>query len=184
MYPDYIVRRVQRKNKRDKPGEDGFTLVELIVVCMLTGMFLVLAVPSARNGILADPLKKNARKITGMFLELRATAARTGTEYVLHISPGENRLWYHQENRADEGIQAGRKTVELKLASGAGIDRLRIGEDEELLRENNALWISSRGYFQRTIIDLVDNDGRHLVLLFRPFIEEPEFFDDFESAIQ
>ncbi len=142
MYPDYIVRRVQPKNKRNKPGEDGFTLIELIVVCTLVGLFLVLAVPSVRDGFLDDPLEKNARKITGMFLELRATAARTGTEYVLHISPSENFLWYHKNNRVDEENQAGEETVKLKLSTGAGIDKLRIGEDEELLKENNALWTS------------------------------------------
>ena len=61
----------------------GFTLVELLVVIVLMGVILALAVPTTRDVLTGDNLKKASRQLIGMEKKLRVEAVRDQMDYIL-----------------------------------------------------------------------------------------------------
>lgn len=64
----------------------GFTLVELLIVIALIGVVLVLAVPTTRDALTVNALKKDSRQLIGLTRQLRADAVRDQTDYILVVN--------------------------------------------------------------------------------------------------
>ena len=64
----------------------GFTLVELLVVIALIGVVLALAVPTTREALTANDLKKASRQLIGLARQLRVEAVRDQVDYVLILN--------------------------------------------------------------------------------------------------
>ena len=61
----------------------GFTLVELLVVIVLMGVILAFTVPTTRDVLTGDNLKKASRQLMGMEKKLRVEAVRDQMDYIL-----------------------------------------------------------------------------------------------------
>jgi prepilin-type N-terminal cleavage/methylation domain-containing protein len=66
-------------------GSAGFTLVELLVVIVLMGVVLVLVVPTTRDVLTGDHLKKASRQLIGLEKKLRVEAVRDQVDYILSL---------------------------------------------------------------------------------------------------
>lgn len=166
-----------RESIRER-GEGGFTLLEMIIVCVLIGLMLSLAVPTMRNAIFTDPLKSSSRKIIGLVSGVRELAVRNQQPFLLHINEGENRLWFEKEvdtGKIEEEIT--QQDSQLLLPDTVKISGLWIGGDQTVLRDNSAIWISKQGYMQRTAIRIENDDGDMLTLQFFPFLDSVEISD-------
>ncbi len=71
----------------------GFTLVEIMVVIALIGIILVLAVPTTRNVLTGDSLKKASRQLIGLERKLRVEAVRDQIDYILCIDLPTASYW-------------------------------------------------------------------------------------------
>jgi general secretion pathway protein H len=71
----------------------GFTLVELLLVIALIGVVLVLAVPSTRDVLTGDKLKKASRQLIGLERKLRVEAVRDQVDYILCIDLPNSDYW-------------------------------------------------------------------------------------------
>jgi len=74
-------------------GITGFTLVELLVVIILVGVIVVLAVPSTRDVLTGDSLKKASRQFIAMERTLRGDAVRDQIDYILCIDIPKSAYW-------------------------------------------------------------------------------------------
>jgi prepilin-type N-terminal cleavage/methylation domain-containing protein len=74
-------------------GSSGFTLVELLLVIVLMGVILVFAVPSTRDVLTGDNLKKASRQLIGMVQKLRVEAVRDQMEYILCLDLPNAAYW-------------------------------------------------------------------------------------------
>jgi len=74
-------------------GQTGFTLLELLVVIVLVGVIVVLAVPSTRDALTGDSLKKASRQFVGMERKLRGDAVRDQIDYILCIDLPNSAYW-------------------------------------------------------------------------------------------
>jgi Tfp pilus assembly protein FimT len=57
--------------------------MELLIVIVLMGVMLVFAVPTIRDVLTGDNLKKSSRQLMGMVNKLRAEAVRDQIDYIL-----------------------------------------------------------------------------------------------------
>jgi prepilin-type N-terminal cleavage/methylation domain-containing protein len=71
----------------------GFTLIELLLVIALAGVILVLAVPSTRDVLTGDSLKKASRQFIAMERKLRVDAVRDQTDYILCMDLPNSAYW-------------------------------------------------------------------------------------------
>lgn len=168
-----------QKNQDD----DGFTLVELIIVCVLIGLMLSITIPTMRSSFFSDPLKTSSRKAVGFVAGVRELAVRQQQPFLLHISESENRLWYEEDNEPeDEGDNNEEK--ELKFPDDVSIKQVWIGGDGSSVEDKTVVWVSQQGYMNPTMIRLSGDDGEDLTLMFRPFIDTPIISEDFEVPLE
>lgn len=159
-----------REHRPEIRNEKGFTLLELIVVCTLIGILLSLSVPSLRMTFFSDPLKSTARNMIGLVNGVRELAVRQQQPFLLHISPGERRIWYEMEDRSKVDEAENRRKEQILLPESVNISGLWMGNVESS-EEQSAIWISKQGYVQQTRVRLEDDDGKHLVVQFFPFLD-------------
>lgn len=74
-------------------NKQGFTLVELLLVIVLIGVVLVLAVPSMRDILSGDNLKKASRQFIGLERKLRGEAVRDQIDYILCLDLPNSTYW-------------------------------------------------------------------------------------------
>ena len=72
---------------------NGFTLIELIVVISLFSLMLFFAVPRFQFDVLSDHSKKTSRWIMLQVQALKEKSVHDQKRYVLHLSLDSNRLW-------------------------------------------------------------------------------------------
>jgi prepilin-type N-terminal cleavage/methylation domain-containing protein len=71
----------------------GFTLLELLIVIILAGVVIALVVPSMRDTLTGDNLKKASRQFIGMERKLRGEAVRDQKDYILCIDLPNSAYW-------------------------------------------------------------------------------------------
>lgn len=157
--------------------DEGFTLLELIVVCALIGIMLSLSIPSLRTTFFSDPLKTTARKFIGLVNGVRELAVREQQSYLLHISQPEKRVWYEREDKKEE--KKDKKQIkedknlrkqELRFPETVNIRAVWMGEDDSA-KEEKTIWITKQGYMQQTLIQIEDDSGSNLKIQFFPFLD-------------
>ncbi len=74
-------------------NNNGFTLVELMLVIMVISVILFLAVPTTRDFLTTDSLKKASRNIVGLDKQLRVDAVRDQIDYTLNLDIPNASLW-------------------------------------------------------------------------------------------
>ncbi|PKN10914.1 MAG: hypothetical protein CVU70_01565 [Deltaproteobacteria bacterium HGW-Deltaproteobacteria-5] len=80
-----VERTLIRTSITGKLNKRGFTLVELLVVIGLIGVILALAVPTTRDMLTVNNLKKVSRQMIGLERQLRVEAVRDQVDYVLML---------------------------------------------------------------------------------------------------
>lgn len=71
----------------------AFTLVELLLVIALIGIVIVLAIPSTRDVLTGDSLKRASRQFIGLERKLRVEAVRDQVDYVLCVDVPNAAYW-------------------------------------------------------------------------------------------
>jgi len=146
----------------------GFTLLELLIVCLLISISLALAIPNLRRSMVTDELASGSRKIISLIKSCRARAVTRHEAFLIYYDAAEGRLWYQPAETKKETMIAhssitlppGIRIQEIKQATATS------GQDSS----QNTIWISKQGYMDKTAIHLVDGENRSLSLLISPFL--------------
>jgi prepilin-type N-terminal cleavage/methylation domain-containing protein len=152
--------------------EEGFTLLELIVVMTLIGLMLSISIPSLREAFFTDPLKSTTRKVIGLVTAVRELAVRSQQPYLLHIDRLENRIWYEKEFvTAPDQQKSTQKEAEVKFPESVRISGIAAGSDIASSQDQAVIWISKQGYMEDTVIRIEDKQGNHLNVQFYAFLD-------------
>ncbi|MEE4242838.1 MAG: hypothetical protein V2I36_15325 [Desulfopila sp.] len=167
--------------RKNHPDTAGFTLMELIVVCILLSAFLTLAVPALRNTLYVDELGTSARKIVGAVQELRHLAVREHKAYLLHFDLDANRIWHEPDGTLDPFAEEPKNG--LTLPDGISFRSVVSHSESVGSSGKKTLWISQRGYMDQTFVHLSDSSGNTLTLLFSPFSGSARVYDGYVEDI-
>ncbi len=162
--------------------ESGFTLLELIIVCALAGIFLTLSMPTLRNTLLNDELNSATRKIIGTVKELRNLAVREHASYLLHFELGEGRLWYEADDGEKTEDMAENRSIQLP--EGVKLDEVLFSSQEKNKEKLSSatLWISNKGYMDQTAVYLSNSESRKVTIIFSPFSGSAQVYDEYVKA--
>ena len=156
---------------------DGFTLLELIVVISLLGIMLVLTVPRFHETLFLDESKTGSRWIIGKIQALKEAAVRNQKNYTLHIDLDSERFWETDDSMSPEDIE------NASLNAAALPDGLKITDIEYPMqgRINSGqadITFYKGGYSDKVFIHLQDGDSE-VSYLVEPFLSEVSRYETY-----
>ena len=149
---------------------NGFTLIELIAVIFLISLMLFFAIPRF----------KDSRWIMAKVLTLKERAVRDQKLYILHVNLDSNRLWMTNELMSEQELQdAAQNAYELP----EDIQVLDVEYPyEEIISEGRAdIHFYKRGYSDRAMIHVENNDNEQLSFLIEPFLSRIKVYEKYEG---
>jgi type II secretory pathway pseudopilin PulG len=150
-------------------SEAAFTLVELLVVCLLLSLTLVVSVPTLRDTLLTDHLKAATRKMIGTIRELREEAVRDQQPFTIYVDMEQNRIWYEKDGEKNPPERQTSIDRGIQLPSSVRILDVWTKSDGRQVQGVASLWITRQGYMDQTAIHLAD-DSDAVSVLFSPFL--------------
>jgi type II secretion system protein H len=158
-------------------NENAFTLIELMVVCLLISIMLAVSVPSLRSALFTDQLKEATRQIIGTVQGLRAEAVRDQQPYLLCFDMEKKRIWYEKDLEDSDDQQEKRKTS-IQVSAEVRIMDVWTKTDGRQSQGTATLWISRQGYMDMTVIHLTDESST-MSIFFSPFLGSIKVIDGY-----
>lgn len=159
-------------------NRNGFTLLELIIVCVLIGTMLVVSVPSMRNSFIGDQLKTTSRKIIGFVNGIRQLAEREHQSYFLNIDKMDNRIWYEKDITIKDA-EEDEEPEGLIFPAEIRISKIWTKSEGEYSDDQHRIWISSKGYMDQAVLHLEDDGNNVISLHFFPFLDSVKVYDKY-----
>ncbi len=154
-------------NARDR--QNGFTLLELIVVVAVLGTVLVLTAPKLRLPGMHGDLDAVARQLIDTHRRLKAQAADRQQRHTLHIDLDRQRLWVSSAGMDEDQLAAAAEDG-YDLPRDVRIRRVRTAGKETFAVGTRDVAYFPDGHSYLMEIDLSDSDGRSLTLRIEPFL--------------
>jgi len=150
-------------------SEQGFTMIELIVVMVLITMMTAFAIPKIRSSLFTDELRSTARRFIGLVSEAGQDA---------RVKRSEIRLRYDRQQHFFTTGPVEGKTLQDRVRQ---YPKVVVPESVEVVDISSAhggkknqgdleIRFSSRGYVDKTVVHLRDDGGDELSVILSPFL--------------
>ena len=156
----------------------GFTLIELIVVISLISIMLFFAFPRFQSNVLSDSTKEVSRWILLKIPFIKESAAREQRRYVLHVSLDSNKLWITHEAMLDEALQSA-ETNGYKLPEDIKLLDVEYPNQEKTSVGQADIYFNERGYSDKAIIHLENDDNEKISFLIEPFLLRVRLYNSY-----
>ncbi|MBW2041867.1 MAG: type II secretion system protein [Deltaproteobacteria bacterium] len=154
----------------------GFSLIELVVVMALIGLFLFFTVPRFQQILIPNDARKVARWFIAHAAAARSHAMAEQTRITIHVGITEGRLWVTRETMSEADALAAMK-------KGMVLDsRVRIRKVEFVTRDPVTSGVARilfypDGHADPVWIHLTDNAKRRTRLFVEPFLPHIRYLD-------
>ncbi len=146
--------------------KQGFTLLELLIVCLLISISLAFAIPTLRNTLVTDELASGSRKVISLIKSSRAKAVSQHKAFFIFYDISEGKFWYQPEATKEES-----KIVPPSITLPPGIKIRKVTQASTSKKaQQNSIWISKQGYMDKTAIELISKDNKSISLLISTFL--------------
>lgn len=154
-------------------GENGFTLLELLVVSTLIAIMLAVSVPAFRTSLFTDQLRQAARKAIGTINEARQAATGSRNGCFINLDLNESQLSYDcpqppTEEETDTADEDKPQRV-TTLPSAIRITSIWKGTEQNVTTGDVSLWINQNGQMDQMIMNLTDGE-KELALVSSVFV--------------
>ncbi len=160
----------------------GFTLLELLVVIVLIGIILVLAVPSIRDTITGDTLKKTSRQLIGLERKLRAEAVQDQIDYLLCFDLSDSSYWVVASDMTSEK-QSEIKKNKQKLPSGAKILDIVDAQGNKKSADEVRIKFGKNNVCSPTVIHLGADEDK-MTIVISPFLGITDVYDKYIDIVK
>ena len=156
----------------------GFTFIELIVVISLISIMLFLAIPRFQGNFLTDSTKDVSRWILLKIPYIKEKAAREQKRYILHISFDSNKLWITHETMPQESLQSAEENG-YTLPEDINLLDVEYPDQEKISVGQADIHFNERGYSDKAIIHLENNDNEKFSFLIEPFLLRVRLYSNY-----
>jgi len=163
-------------------NQQGFTLLELIIVCLLIAVSLAFSVPNLRQALVIDQLAANSRKIIALIREVRALAAQEQQPYLIYFDLDRKKIWYQQDlPKSKEGEEQVQPHPGIHIPSSVRLQDIQTGTADKKTSGEVTLWINKQGHMDQTILHLADDQDNIISLVLSPFFTTIKAYDTYIS---
>jgi prepilin-type N-terminal cleavage/methylation domain-containing protein len=157
---------------------NGFTLIELIVVISLISLMFFFAIPRIQVDILSDNTRKVSQWIMLNISSLKEKAVHDQKRYVLHLSLDSNRLWVSNDTMSAEELEDAAaigynlpEDIKLLDVEYPGKEKISVGQAD--------IYFYKKGYSDKAIIHITNNDNEVLSFLIEPFLSRARLYNKY-----
>lgn len=180
--PDLAGPRPAERDGQATNSTKGYTLIELVVVVALLGLFLGLAIPRFRYALVTDDLKATTRRMVGLVREVRNEAIREQKVYLVHLDLETNLLWIEYAGMGEEERALAQEQAFVFPGGVRVLDIWRRGKGKQAHGEV-ILHFGKKGYVEQTLIHLGADDGREFTLTLSPFLGTVKIYDKYVDVV-
>ena len=165
-------------------NNQGFTLIELIVVVIIMSVMLVFATPRLSGFIFPDDTNKIVRWLVIKARLLRNSAVQQQKNFFLNIDIDNNRLWVTDESVDTE--EALNKAMENSFSLPESVRFLDVefpGRGKTL-QGTVEIAFNKQGYSDQAIIHIEGDDDRKISLLVEAFLPSVKWVEDYVEAFR
>jgi len=159
--------------------ENGFTLLELIVVISLLGIMLVFTVPRFHETLFLDETKTGSRWIIGKIQALKEAAIRNQKQYSLHINLDTEHFWETDASMSAEDLENAALNAS-PLPSGLKIADIEYPLRGKIDSGQTDITFYKNGTSDKVLIHIQDGDQYESYLI-EPFLSEVTRYEIYAS---
>jgi len=157
---------------------NGFTLIELIVVISLISLMFFFAIPRIQVDILSDNTRKVSRWIMLNVSALKEKAVHDQKRYALHLSLDSNRLWVTNDTLSEEELEEAAATG-YNLPEDIKLLDVEYPDKEKISAGRADIYFYKKGYSDKAMIHITNNDNEVLSFLIEPFLSRARLYDKY-----
>ncbi len=159
---------------------NGFTLIELIVVISLISIMLVFAVPRFHDTVLSDNTKTVSRWIILKVQSLKQRAVHDQKLYALHIDIDTDRLWITNESMSEEEVEKALLKA-FELPDDISLLDVEYPEKEKVSSGQADIFFYKKGYSDRALVHISNEDNERFSFLIETFLSRVKLFEKYVS---
>ena len=157
---------------------NGFTLIELIVVISLISLMFFFAIPRIQVDILSDNTRKVSQWIMLNISSLKEKAVHDQKRYVLHLSLDSNRLWVSNDTMSAEELEDA-AAIGYNLPEDIKLLDVEYPDKEKISVGQADIYFYKKGYSDKAIIHITNNDNEVLSFLIEPFLSRARLYNKY-----
>ncbi len=159
---------------------NGFTLIELIVVISLISIMLVFAVPRFHDTVLSDNTKTVSRWIILKVQSLKQRAVHDQKLYALHIDIDTNRLWITNESMSEEEVEKALLRG-FELPDDISVLDVEYPGRKKVSSGQADIFFYEKGYSDRALVHISNEDNELFSFLIETFLSRVKLFEKYVS---
>ena len=152
-----------------KRNEQGFTLIEMVVVMALISILTAFALPKIRSSLFTDELRGTARRFIGLVAETGQEARSKRSPLLLRFDREQHRFTTSSATTIFENNEAEQSTG-MKVPESVEIIDVATAHGGTKNSGELAIRFSPRGYVDKTVVHFRDDDGEELSVIISPFL--------------
>jgi len=173
-------------NKRSKfeiefgcnTNQDGFTLIELIVVISLMGLMLFFTLPRLGDNPFLEDSKQSSRWLIGKVQTLKERAIREQKQHSLHFDLDSGRIWETNESMSAEDIENAALNSSYSLPDDLRIIDIEYPHKGKTYSGQAEITFYKAGYTDKVLVHMQEEES-YLSFLIEPFLANVQFFESY-----
>jgi len=148
------------------------------VVISLISLMFFFAIPRIQVDILSDNTRKVSQWIMLNISSLKEKAVHDQKRYVLHLSLDSNRLWVSNDTMSAEELEDAAaigynlpEDIKLLDVEYPGKEKISVGQAD--------IYFYKKGYSDKAIIHITNNDNKVLSFLIEPFLSRARLYNKY-----
>jgi prepilin-type N-terminal cleavage/methylation domain-containing protein len=158
---------------------EGFTLLELIVVISLLSIMLVFTIPRFHETLFLDQTQTSSRWTIGKIQSLKEAALRSQKQHILHIDLDTERFWETDESMSAEALENAALNAE-PLPDGLKIADIEYPVRGKIDSGQADIAFYKDGHSDQVIIHIQDG-AEYVSYLIEPFLSDVTRYERYAS---
>jgi hypothetical protein len=148
------------------------------VVISLISLMFFFAIPRIQVDILSDNTRKVSRWIMLNVSALKEKAVHDQKNYVLHLSLDSNRLWVTSDVMSVEELEDA-EAIGYELPDDIKLLDVDYPNKEKISVGRADIYFYKKGYSDKAIIHITNNDNEVLSFLIEPFLSRVRLYNKY-----